>query len=84
MIKAYCDRCEKEITKDIHTEYFVDIDVTTTGWAGNRNETYYSKDYDSSNATRKFCICNKCLNKLNNIILDFMYSPQQKDDKENE
>ena len=82
MIKAYCDRCEKEISLNINTEYLVDIDVKTTGWAGNRNETYYSKDYDSSNATRKFCICNECLNKFNNMVHDFMYSPQQKDDKE--
>lgn len=84
MIRAYCDRCEKEITNDINTEYFVDINVTTTGWSGNRDVTYYSKDYDSSNATRKFYICDKCLNKLHNIFLDFMYLSQQKDSKQNE
>lgn len=78
MIRAFCDRCEKEIPKTMNVEYLVDIDVTTTGWAGNRNETYYSKDYDSSNVTRKFCICDECLSKFNNMILDFMYSSQQK------
>ena len=53
MIKAYCDRCEKEIPANTNfEEYLVDIDVKTTGWVGNRNEAYYSKDYDSSNATR--------------------------------
>lgn len=80
MIKAYCDRCEKEIAKDIKTEYFVDINVSTTGWVGNRNATYYSRDYVSSEATRKFWICDECLNKLNNMISDFMYSPQQKEE----
>jgi len=83
MIKAYCDRCEKEIAKDIDTEYFVEIDVTTTGWVGNRNETYFLKDYDSSNATKRFCICDKCLNKFNNIVRDFVY-PIQKDGEQNE
>lgn len=81
MIKAYCDRCEKEI-ENINIEYLVDIDVKTTGWAGNRNETYYSKDYDSSNTTRKFCLCNECLNKFNNIVRDFIYPLQKEENKE--
>jgi hydrogenase maturation factor HypF (carbamoyltransferase family) len=77
MIKAYCDKCEKEIDKNLNTEYSVDIDVKTTGWAGNRNVTYYSRDYDSSNTTRKFFLCGECLNKFNNMVRDFIY-PQQK------
>ena len=53
MIKAYCDRCEKEISD----EYVVDINVITTGWAGNRNETYYSKDFNATNTTRRVFLC---------------------------
>ena len=82
MIKAYCDRCEKEIDKNINTEYLVDIDIVTTGWVGNRNETYYSKDYDSSNTTRKFFLCNECLNKFNNMINSFMELQQKEENKE--
>ena len=81
MIKAYCDRCEKEIAKDIKTEYFVDINVSTTGWVGNRNATYYSRDYVSSEATRRFWICDECLSKFSDMVISFM-ELQQKEENE--
>lgn len=82
MIKAYCDRCNKEISVNIDEEYLIDIDVKTTGWVGNRNEDYYSKDFKATNATRKFILCNECLNKFNNIVRDFIYPLQKEENKE--
>lgn len=77
MIKAYCDRCNKEIAKDTNTEYFVDINVSTTGWAGNRNATYYSRDYVSSDATRRFFLCGECLSKFSDMVISFMELQQK-------
>lgn len=73
MIKAYCDRCEKEISD----EYVVDINVITTGWAGNRNETYYSKDFNATNTTRRVFLCVECLNKFSNMVNSFMELQQK-------
>lgn len=78
MIKAYCDRCNKEISE----EYLVDIDVETTGWLGNRNSNYYSKDFKATNATRKFILCGECLNKFNNMVRSFMELQQKEENKE--
>jgi len=78
MIKAFCDRCNREISPHIDEEYLIDINVTTTGWVGNRNEVYYNEDFNATNATRRVFLCVECLSKFNNIVSDFMYSPQQK------
>lgn len=73
MIKAYCDRCEKELSD----EYLIGINVTTTGWAGNRNETYYSKDFNATNTTRRVFLCVECLNKFSNMVNSFMELQQK-------
>lgn len=82
MIKVFCDRCDKEISPDINDEYVVNIDVKTTGWVGNRNEDYYYKDIISTDDTKRFFICKECLNKLNNIVCDFVYPQQEQKDGE--
>ena len=73
MIKAYCDRCNKEMPD----EHLVDIDVETTGWLGNRDSNYYSKDFIATNATRRFILCAECLNKFNNMVNSFMELQQK-------
>ena len=81
MIKAYCDRCEKEIPKNSDSEYFIDIDVKTTGWVGNRSELYYTKDLVSKNTTRRVFLCSECLSKFSDMVNSFM-ELQQKGGKE--
>ena len=83
MIKAYCDRCEKEIPRNSDSEYFVELKVKNTCWVGNRDATYFTNDYSSSNTTRKFFLCGECLNELDDIVHDFM-CPKQKDGEQNE
>ena len=83
MIRAYCDRCEKEIPRNSGSEYFVEMKVKNTCWIGNRDERYFTSDYDSSNATRNFFLCRECLNEFNDIVRDFVY-PIQKDGEQNE
>ena len=83
MIRAYCDRCEKEIPRNSSYEYFVELKVKNTCWAGNRDITYFADDYDSSNATRKFFLCKECLIDFNNMVRNFVY-PIQKDGEQNE
>lgn len=73
MIKAYCDRCNKEISE----EYLVDIDVETTGWLGNRDSNYYFKDMFAENATRRFFLCAECLNKFSDMVNSFMELQQK-------
>lgn len=80
MIRAYCDRCNREISPNIDEEYLVDIDVKTTGWVGNRNEDYYSKDFKATNATRKFILCNECLSKFSDMVKSFMELQQKKEE----
>ena len=73
MIKAYCDRCNKEMTD----EHLVDIDVATTGWLGNRDSNYYSKDFNATNTTRRVFLCVECLNKFSNMVNSFMELQQK-------
>ena len=82
MIRAYCDRCNKEIPANIDHEYFVDIDVKTTGWIGNRDSIYFYKDYNAENATRKFFLCGECLNKFSDMVNSFMEFQQKGENKE--
>jgi len=80
MIRVFCDRCNREISPNIDEEYLIDIDVKTTGWIGNRNEVYYSKDFNATNATRGIFLCVECLSKFSDMVNSFMEVQQKKEE----
>ena len=77
MIKAYCDRCEKEIPRNSDSEYFIELEVKNTCWVGNRDKTYFAGDYNTENAYKNLFVCKDCLNKFSDMVKSFMELQQK-------